>query len=297
MKTSINPNDSPLFAGIAGINLGLEEFNFGHNIVLRKTYAHIAAPYIAAFSPAEKGKPHPAPWKAVSGGMSFDIQAELEIPSEFTLPNWFDRVNPVWWFAALLRLKASNMAMIPVIANKSFGEIATSKDEPSFWSIEIKPSRLLLVENPNTDLGETDLQWIQKYWVSGGDLMNKNDDFNLAFQAIDSCVWSNSQSLALVSLWGALERLFSPSHYELSFRISATIASYLEPPGKERHEFYRRVKKLYDARSKAAHGSPLEESKSLFETYELLKRALVKMIEENHVPSRNELESFLFGAG
>jgi len=56
------------------------------------------------------------------------------------------------------------------------------------------------------------------------------------------------------------------------------------------------VKKLYDARSKAAHGSPLAENKSLFETYDLLKQVSVQMIEENDVPSRDNLEGLLFGA-
>lgn len=89
--------------------------------------------------------------------------------------------------------------------------------------------------------------------------------------------------------------MFSPAHYELRFRVSATIASYLEPPGRERWACYRRVKKLYDARSKAAHGSQVEEADPLFETYALLKRALTRMIEDNYVPTREDLEAMLFG--
>lgn len=293
----MNPNTCPLHAGIAGINLNVDEFDFGQGIILKKTYAHIMAPYLAAFTPAEEGKHHPAPWKAVSGGMGFDIQAELYIPIEFTLPDWFDRINTIWWFAALMRLKASILVSVPVIANKPFAEIPQSKEEPYFWPIEMRPSRLVPVNNPSQEINESDLQWIRNYWISGGALMNKNSEFNVAFQAIDACIWSHSPSLALVSLWGALERLFSPSHYELCFRVSAIIASYLEIPGEERLSLYRRVKKLYDARSKAAHGSPIEDNKSLLETYALLKRALVKMIEENHVPSHEELEALLFGAG
>jgi hypothetical protein len=49
-------------------------------------------------------------------------------------------------------------------------------------------------------------------------------------------------------------------------------------------------------RSKAAHGSPLEEDESLHESYDLLKRALFRMLEYKHVPSREELELRLFGA-
>lgn len=293
----MNPNDSPIYAGIAGIKPNLIEFDFGEGVSLRKTYAHVFAPFLAAFSAAEQGKPNPAPWKAISGGFAFDIHAEICIPLDFKLADWFDRLNTVWWLAALLRLKGSNLATIPVISSQPFTEIPSSEDEPYFWPIEMKPSRLIPVKNPDGNIIESDLHWIRNHWVSGGRLMNKNDDFNLAFQAIDQSIWSQSPSLALISLWGALERLFSPSHSEVSFRVSAIIASYLEPVGEERLLCYRRVKKLYNERSKVAHGSPIKEHKSLFETYELLKRALVKILEVNHVPSRDELESLLFGMG
>jgi hypothetical protein len=217
----MNPNTSPLYAGIAGVSLPVDQIDFGEGITFKKTYAHIMAPYLAAFTPAESGKPHPAPWKAVSGGMGFDIEAELYVPPDFSLPNWFDRVNTIWWFVALIRLKASNLATVPVVANKSFAEIPLLTDEPYFWPIEMKPSRLVPVDKPSKTLDESDLQWIRHHWLAGGKLMNENDDFNLALQAIDQSIWSHSSSLALVSLWGALERLFSPSHVELSFRVSA----------------------------------------------------------------------------
>lgn len=253
------------------------------------------APYLAAFAPAEPGKPHPAPWKAVSGGLGFDIQAELYVPADFALPNWFDRINTVWWFASLMRLRASPLVTVPVVASESFAKIPSIEHEPHFWPIEMHSRRLIPDRNPANIINEAALHWIRNHWISGGLLMHSNSDFNVAFQAADQCIWSHTPSLGLVSLWGALERLFSPSHYELRFRVSTTIASYLEPPGKERYACYRRIKRLYDARSKAAHGSPVDEVEPFLETYALLKRALLKIIDDNHVPSREELEAMLFG--
>jgi hypothetical protein len=61
--------------------------------------------------------------------------------------------------------------------------------------------------------------------------------------------------LGLVAVWGALERLFSPSHVELSFRVSANIAAYLELPGRGRYACFKKIKGLYEIRSKAAHGA------------------------------------------
>lgn len=291
----MNPNDCDLYAGIAGVELALDKFDFGQDITLQKTFAHIMAPYLAAFAPAEPGKPHPAPWKAVGGGIGFDVHAELHIPVDLSLPRWFDRVNTVWWFGALMRLRASPLVRIPVIASNSFAEISSAEDEPHFWPVEMNPSRLIPVENPASTVEEADLGWIHEHWLSAGTLMNESDDFNLAVQAADQCGWNFSSSLALVSLWGALERLFSPGHSELRFRVAANIASYLEPPGKERLACYHRVKKLYDVRSKAAHGSQVRETRPLFDTYALLRRALTSIIEDNHVPTRKDLEAMLFG--
>src|SRR5262249_52353842 len=189
----------------------------------------------------------------------------------------------------------SSLARVPVIANMPFAQIPSSREEPKSWPIEMNVPQFVQVGNASKTIHESDLHWIRDHWFSAAGLMNKHEEFNLAVQAIDACMWSHSASLALVSLWGALERLFSPSHSELSFRVSANIASYLEPPGEDRIRCYRNVKKLYDARSKAAHGSLLAENDSLLKTYDLLKRVLGKTIEENHVPSRDDLEGLLFG--
>lgn len=75
----MNPNDSPLYAGIAGVTMSFNEFEFGKGVVLKQTYAHIMTPYLAAFAPAKPGSHHPAPWKSVSGG-GFDITVELYVP-------------------------------------------------------------------------------------------------------------------------------------------------------------------------------------------------------------------------
>jgi hypothetical protein len=101
--------------------------------------------------------------------------------------------------------------------------------------------------------------------------------------------------LALVSLWGALERLFTREKTELRFRVSANMAAYLEPPGLGRVALFRVVRGLYDRRSEAAHGSGDGGDESVTQTYTLLRRVLFRMIEEEHVPSREDLEASLFG--
>lgn len=289
-----NPNKCEIYAGLSGLQLPVDEFNFGYGVKIKKTYAHIMAPYLATFKPAKVGQPHPAPWKAVSGGISFDITSELYIPLDFKFENWFDRLNTAWFFLALLRLKGFLLANMPVLVSEPFSSIPDTKNEPFFWPLEMENRRLLPEINHKTIIDTDVLEWIKTYWVSTGHLMNKSQNFNTAFQAADQCIWNRSIALSLITVWGGLERLFSPGHQELRYRISSSIASYLEPPGEKRLELYKRIKKLYDARSRAAHGSLVNDQKELIDSYSILKGVLLRMIESCKVPNIEELESLIF---
>ena len=119
----------------------------------------------------------------------------------------------------------------------------------------------------------------------------------LALSALDLWQTIRSGPLALVFIWAALENIFSPDKaQELRFRVSALIASYLESPGRKRKQKFQRVLQLYDARLKAAHGSAKHDSSTPYDTYDLLRRVVIEMIEEKAVPSKAELESELFGS-
>ncbi len=128
-----------LYAGLAGPGMAPERFELGAGIVLRKTYAHVMAPYLAAFRPAEPGKPHPAPWKAVSGGLGFDVALELSVPPDLDPPNPFDQAGVLWFLVALLRLRATPLVRVPVIASHPFADIPDLPFEPRFWPIEMEP--------------------------------------------------------------------------------------------------------------------------------------------------------------
>lgn len=289
---TIGPQESPLYAGFAGIELPVDQFDLGEGIVFRRSFVHIMAPYLAAVGSGKYGEP----WKAVSGGISFDVHAELFVPLDFAPKNWFNRLNTVWWFAALIRAVGNPLARVPVIASHPYADMATMTGEPTFWPVEMD-AHSLIVEQHRRLVDPSTLDWIKAHWRAGGALTVENDGFNVAFQAFDESLRHRSYSVGLVTLWGGIERLFSPSHQELAFRVSANIASYLEPAGDSRLELFKAVKKLYGARSKAAHGSGDQDDRIAFvETYKLLKRVLIKMIESRHVPSRDEIEASIFAA-
>ena len=116
-----------------------------------------------------------------------------------------------------------------------------------------------------------------------------------AFQAFDATTMAASIAVAMMTLWGAIEQIFSPAKQELRFRVSALLASYLEPPGTDRLALHKRIIKLYDKRSEVAHGAATGNPQAFRDTYALMASALLKIIEQRHVPTRDELEQLLFG--
>lgn len=237
----MNPNFCALYAGIVGAKLDVESFDFGHGVVISETFAHLMAPFLMAFSPAEPGQPHPGPWSAVSGGLGYDIHVQLYVPENFNPPQWFDRLSTVWWLLALMRLKATPLVSVPVISSCPYAGIPTSNAKVQFWPIEIRGPQLIPVEDPATILNESELNWIKSHWLQGGGLMNSSNDFNAAFQAFDSAIDVKKPSVSLMVLWGAIEQLFSLSKQELRFRLSATLASFLEPPGSNGYYYTREL--------------------------------------------------------
>ena len=289
----MNPNLHDLYAGLSNIVLVPERYELGKGVVISQTYAHFMAPFLMAFAPASPGKPHPAPWKAAKGGINIDITAELFLPATCTLEN-LDRISTIWWIVALLRLRATTMVFAPVISSERFISISKIQQEPKLWPMEIHTRRLTPEVTPTTRVDISELEWLKAHWQDASVLM-ANEDFSFAVQAVDTSIWGNNSALALVGVWGALEKLFSASKQELSFRVSANIASYLESPGRERYKCFKQVKTLYDHRSKAAHGDGKADMTPYMETFEIARRALLKMVETRHVPEKKELEAHLFG--
>jgi hypothetical protein len=99
-----------------------------------------------------------------------------------------------------------------------------------------------------------------------------------------------TEELGVVSVWGALERLFSTNAAELKYRVCTNIAAFLEPPGRERYLMFKQLAKLYDDRSAAAHGSPMKSHTAYIDSFTIASRAILRMIELSRVPTKDDLE-------
>jgi hypothetical protein len=260
-----------LHAGISNIVLDPDAIDLGDGIFLRKTYAHLMAHFVMAFAPPPPGSFHPGPWKATHGNASFtaDITTELCVPG-----NIQKRYPIAQTIAFMLRFGINPAASISAVANRSFASLKDVPDREAII-IPIETGRRHFPLSSENDIATADrLQWIKNYWSSTHELRQRHPEFALAAAAISTGQFVHNSALILVSLWAALEALFSPSTMELKFRVSSLIAAYLEPAGDGRHSLQKQISKLYDRRSSAAHGQPGFAAQDILDTFNLLRRVI-----------------------
>jgi hypothetical protein len=286
---------SGTYFGLNELDVGDIAINYPEGIVLRRAYAYVMQPVLLAFSPAEPGRHHPGPLKETRSGGGRTVTAELFVP-ESSFPDKAKRFHIATTIIFLLQLWVHPGVELVVGSNIAFSEILDAKDAEA---ILIQPPsrerhfRLL----PASLSGIPDsISWTVSNFASTQSLMEQSPEFRLAVNAFSAGQFYQDTALAMVSLWGALEAIFSTNQGELRFRVSSLIAAYLKPPGVERLHEQKRIAKLYDKRSAAAHGKPNHSLEDLFHTYELLRAVLISFIHNKHVPTREEFEANLFGA-
>jgi hypothetical protein len=283
-----------LYGGISGVEMDVDSFDFGEDVVVRRTYAHLMSPCLMAFSPPGPARYHPAPWKPAKGGFSFDISIELRAPHASPLGKGFGAQETVWWIAALMRLAAFPYLSVAVLSDHPFDAIVNMKDEPTLQPFETT-RRIFRPADAERKLDVDTLNWVKEKWLPSGELL-KNKNFYAALKSFDFATLHGRTSGSLLALWGALETLFSPARSELRFRVASLLSSYLEPSGDKRRDLYKRILGLYDQRSAAAHTAQEPEIGSLVETYVLARNALVRMVDDCRIPSQSDLEALLFGS-
>ena len=236
--------------------------------------------------------PRPAFWQL--GGKKTRISAELVVPST-DFQSRSQQYEIARFLGALLRLWTNPAIRLHAMSEHPFTDlIHMDGDGPRVIPLESFKQRTRLGLIETSSLLDS-VVWVQTNWRSAHKLYSSSTEFRLALDALDAAQFIENEALALVSLWAALEALFSPSTAELKFRVSALIASFLEEPGETRRSRQKAIAHLYDKRSAAAHGKPKHQSEDLLATFELLRRILIRMIYLRAVPSKDELDARLFG--
>mgnify|MGYP003385128036 CR=1 FL=1 len=307
--------DGDLYLGISGIDLKFDRLDLGEGICLSKTKCTFLTGHMMVFESAKEEDQTDVPrsvrtdkdgskWKdvsaetrPVSGLTGYDITGELLITKAASESMGQDQFALARWILSLMRMWSVPSLSAPVLSKQSLSLVLAAEMEELQQVLPFETqSRGIYLES---DLGRSvtldRLYWIRDSWKSGAKLANARKEFRLAVEALDQAHFVHDHALGVLLVWAALEGLFSPSRSELRFRTSALIASFLESPGAERRKLHREVTKLYDARSSAAHDRSSIDRAALMESMILLRRIIIKMISNCHVPSRDELEGLLFG--
>lgn len=203
-------------------------------------------------------------------------------------------MNLGWWITGAMRCRSLTDVLVPVVSSVSWdGIAAVEADTCSVWLLEDVPSARRFGDS--IVVSQEDLRWVHENLITWIDLLER-PAFRLAVDSLTTHHQQANLRMTAAALWAGFEALFSISS-ELRFRLSALVASYLEPRGASRVILYKRMKTLYDYRSRAVHGAATSDSllqSHIIETRGILSRLLCRMVEAKLLPSTEQFEEYLF---
>lgn len=297
-KIDKKPDATDMCFGISSINLGDRVIEFGHGIQLRPTFAHLFATDILAFErPTTPTSFHPGPWQAVSHKSGIDIQAELFIPKEYKHSR-LSNLDVGHTIITLLRLWVDPQIALQVFTRSPIAKLkeraGSDKGGELAAMLYAQRERHVNIGLIKGDRIIESIDWVVDHWKNAVELRSSSPEFDLTLETFDNAQCIPNTAMMLVSIWGSLEAIFAPHKAELVFRVSTQLAAFLKPRGLARLEKQKEIVKLYNLRSAAAHGSPKHAGDDLVKTYELLRMAIIRMIELKIVPNKERLEELLF---
>lgn len=107
--------------------------------------------------------------------------------------------------------------------------------------------------------------------LAAGLALMENDSFRQAAHALWSCKWIPAPASQMAIIWSGIESLFGIKS-ELTFRISYEAAVLLDIG----LEGYKKIKKLYNERSRAVHSNSQIDNSIVQESAELLRSLVLK---------------------
>ncbi len=201
--------------------------------------------------------------------------------------------NLAWQLISALRVKTLAEFLIPAVADHSWSVIAALGEQSCQAQLIEDVPKARRVDAPVL-VRQGDLEWVVEHIIPFMQMLEV-PRFRLAVEAITTHQHLLSSRMMVASLWSGVEALMGVQA-ELRFRLGLFVACVLEPRGALRVERYRRVKKLYDVRSRAVHGAEMSEAElvsHIIETRKVLSGIICKMIEGGKVLAEEDIEKEL----
>jgi hypothetical protein len=147
-----------------------------------------------------------------------------------------------------------------------------------------------LTQASSYKLNTDDVTWITEHFDDARKLLD-NDKFQTAVHCLASYRWHAMPRIKMAVLWAGIEGMFGASS-EIRFRISLYIARFLHPVDADaRKAKFDAVKKLYNSRSSAVHGSKIKGdlAQAVEGSAELLNNLIRQSVINKAIPNEDEL--------
>ena len=147
-----------------------------------------------------------------------------------------------------------------------------------------------LMNEPPYQLTDDDSQWLANHFANARDLL-EHERFQTAVHCLATYRWHSMARVQMAILWAGIEGLFGASS-EIRFRISLYIARFLHAEdADQRQTVFDAVKKLYNSRSAAVHGSKIkgDTAAAVTESADILCVLLRRCTERDSLPDESEL--------
>lgn len=202
-------------------------------------------------------------------------------------------LNIGWWIISALRCRTLTDILVPAVANASWDVFpALQANSCEVQLIEDVPTARKICKS--VEISINSLNWVHENlerWIALLELPT----FRLAIDSLTTHNQHANLRMTAAALWAGFEALFGINS-ELRFRLALMAAAYLEERGPNRLVVYRRIKKLYDYRSKAVHGGAMSDKlliEHIIEVRELLSRLVCLMTEIGKMPTIEDYEERL----
>ena len=227
------------------------------------------------------------------GRYSHGITHELAVN-----PNFGDSdqaaFNIGWWIISAIRVKTLAEFLVPAVADHSWSVIAALDGQQCHAQLLEDVPQARRVDDDSVVVHELDLQWALANIAQFGRMLEV-PKFRLAVDALTTHQHLFSLRMMVASLWSGIEALLGVQA-ELRFRIAMSIAGLVKPRGQQRIDEYRRIKKLYDVRSRAVHGAVMNDAELISHVAEVRKLQSIivcQMVGAGKVFSEDDIERTL----
>ena len=250
-------------------------------------------------------------------------RSEIISSSDAATPPGYDALNRIWLASSMLYLLGHSRHLSLACSRYSWNRIAGfTKKRAASSRGETDIDRLLPAENEvdlslpdfhgdildyhiniflpadNRDQGvnTSDLAWVGDNYEKFNHLAAEDKRFSFALEASINWRYAHDKRSAIAGIWAGIEAIFGVNS-ELVYRISSYVASLLVPRGERRTEMFRQVKRLYGKRSKAVHGDILKDEElsiAMNESFSILRKLIIHMVEVGRSPSKQDLDQALF---